>query len=87
MNELDLTRYTAALSTHDVPNRRNKSTALDEFDHPALAGAAAALHGYVASEGDPVFLEKAYEIARSVAGSKHNLSVAFDACRMALAVG
>lgn len=71
----------------DARTPRNKSTALDEFDHPALDGAAAALHGYVASEGDPIFLEKAYEIARSVAGSKHSLTVAFDACRMALAVG
>eukprot|EP00903_Cladosiphon_okamuranus_P017088 g15746.t1 len=68
-------------------DERNDSTALDEFDDPALAGAAAALHGYLVSEGDAVFLEKAYEIARGVAGSKHSLTVAFDACRMALAVG
>ncbi|CAN0375701.1 unnamed protein product, partial [Hapterophycus canaliculatus] len=45
-----------------------------------------ALHGYVAS-GDPVFLEKGYALARGVAGSKHELRVSFDACRVALAAG
>lgn len=49
-------------------------------------GAVGALHGYAAS-GDPVFLEKGYALARSVAGSKHDLDVSFDACRMALAAG
>ncbi|CAN0306240.1 unnamed protein product, partial [Ectocarpus sp. 12 AP-2014] len=68
-------------------NERIDTNPLEEFDHPALQGAIAALHGYAASDGDTVFLEKAYELARAVAGSKHTLGVSFDACRVVLAVG
>ncbi|CBJ28101.1 expressed unknown protein [Ectocarpus siliculosus] len=68
-------------------NERSDTNPLEEFDHPALQGAVAALHGYAASDGDTSFLEKAYELARTVAGSKHTLGVSFDACRVVLAVG
>ncbi|CAB1111138.1 unnamed protein product [Ectocarpus sp. CCAP 1310/34] len=68
-------------------NEGSDTNPLEEFDHPALQGAIAALHGYAASDGDTVFLEKAYELARAVAGSKHTLGVSFDACRVVLAVG
>lgn len=84
--ELEPDATTLGLCT-TFPHDRNEVTPLDGFDHPALAGAAACLHGYAASAGDPVFLEKAYEMARTVAASKHDLSVVLDACRMALAVG
>lgn len=63
------------------------TTALDEIDHPALTGAVAALHGFVASGGDSFLLEKAYDLARGVAASKQDVLVAFDACRIALAAG
>lgn len=69
------------------PNNRRETTPLDEFDHPALTPIVAALHAYAASGGDTVFLERGYELARGVAASKHDLGVAFDACRLALAVG
>ena len=54
---------------------------------PALTGVVAAIHGYKASGGHLVFLEKAYDLARGVAASKQDLTVAFNACRVALAIG
>lgn len=74
------------LTCHAFHNRRDSSP-LDQFSHPALTPAVAALHGYAASGGDTVFLERSYEFARTVAASKQDLGVAFDACRLALAVG
>lgn len=68
-------------------HNRIEATPLQEFDHPALTPVVAALHGYAASGGDTVFLERGYELARAVAASKHDLGVAVDACRLALAVG
>lgn len=60
---------------------------MDELDHPLLTGGVAALHGYAASGANVLFLEKAYDLARDVAGSKHELGVAINACRLALAAG
>lgn len=66
----------------------SESSALEEVeDCTALTGVVAAIYGYKASGGDLVFLEKAYDLARGVAASKYDLTVAFNACRVALAVG
>lgn len=65
-----------------------ESSAFSEVeDCQELTGVVAAIYGYKASGGDLVFLEKAYDLARGVAASKQDLSVAFNACRVALAVG
>lgn len=60
---------------------------LDEMDHPALTGPVGALYGYTASEGDTSLLERAYDMARRVAGTRQDVEVVFDACRIALAAG
>lgn len=67
--------------------RSSLNGAVDEMDHPDLTGALAALHGYEASGGETVLLETAYDLARGVAGRRHDMNVAFDAFRIALAAG
>ncbi|CAM9780551.1 unnamed protein product, partial [Choristocarpus tenellus] len=47
----------------------------------------AALYGYEISGGDAGLLEKAYDLARDVAGARHDLPIAVSASRIALASG
>lgn len=74
-------QHFASHSSNDV------LSALNEVSDHGLTGALSALHEFMASGGDPAVLEKAYDLARSVAGSKNDVKVAFDACRIALAAG